>query len=116
MDGSNAPQIDSYVIIFGLTYGPLIWTLPSEVFPNATRAKGVGLAVAVSWLANFIIGVAVPPMIVSIGYGTYIFFACFCFLAAIFSFFLVPETANKTLEQMDIVFGDKEAPGDFLSP
>lgn len=43
------------MVIFGLTYGPLIWTLPSEVFPNAYRAKGVGLAVAISWLSNFVI-------------------------------------------------------------
>lgn len=48
-------RIDVYVIIFGLTYGPLIWTLPAEVFDSVNRAKGVGLAVAVSWLANFII-------------------------------------------------------------
>lgn len=96
-----ATHTDTYVVVFGLTYGPLIWTLPAEVMPNAYRAKGVGLAVAVSWLANFVIGVAVPPMIVSIGYGTYVFFAIFCFLAAVFSYFLVPETANRTLEQLE---------------
>lgn len=47
--------LDVYVVVFGLTYGPLIWTLPSEVYQNVNRAKGVGLAVAVSWLANFVI-------------------------------------------------------------
>ena len=41
-----------------------------------------------------------------IGYGTYIFFACFCFLAAAFSWFFVPETANLTLEQIDRLFKD----------
>jgi MFS family permease len=41
-----------YVLMFGLTYGPLGWTLPAEVYPNAIRAKGVGLAVAVNWAAN----------------------------------------------------------------
>ncbi|KAK7903660.1 hypothetical protein LTR67_001680 [Exophiala xenobiotica] len=90
-----------YVVVFGLSYGPLIWTLPSEVYQNVHRAKGVGLAVAVSWLANFVIGVVVPPMIESITYGTFIFFAVFCALSAVFSYFLVPETANKTLEQLD---------------
>jgi Sugar (and other) transporter len=45
-------------------------------------------------------------MVIGLGYGTYIFFACFCALAAIFSYFLVPKTAGKTLEQMDAVFGD----------
>jgi hypothetical protein len=80
--------------------------MPAEVFPNARRAKGVGLAVAVSWLANFIIGVAVPPMLVSIGYGTFIFFAAWCFIAAVWAFLFVPEMSGKTLEQMDQVFGD----------
>lgn len=95
---------DIYLIVFGLSYGPLIWTLPSEVIPNAYRAKDVGLAVAVSWLANFIIGVAVPPMIDTVGYGTYVFFAVFCFLAAVFSHFLVPEMSNKTLEMLEVEF------------
>jgi hypothetical protein len=39
-----------------------------------------------------------------IGYGTFVFFAAFCFLAAIFSYLLVPETANKTLEQLEMDF------------
>jgi hypothetical protein len=40
------------------------------------------------------------------GYGAYTFFAVFCLLAFIFTFFCVPETAGKTLEQMDEVFHD----------
>lgn len=67
------------------------------------RAKGVGLAVALSWLANFVIGVIVPPMMVNIGYGTFVFFACWCALAVAFAYFFVPEVANKTLEELDDV-------------
>ncbi|RMY65954.1 hypothetical protein D0863_08763 [Hortaea werneckii] len=40
------------------------------------------------------------------GYGTYIFYACFCAMAAIWAFLFVPETMNKTLEQIDDAFGD----------
>lgn len=43
-------------------------------------------------------------MIESITYGTFVFFAAFCFLAAVFSYFFVPETANKTLEEIDSLF------------
>ncbi|KIW24678.1 uncharacterized protein PV07_10380 [Cladophialophora immunda] len=95
-----------YMFSYGLTYGPVGWTLPSEVYPNARRSRGVGLATSVNWIANFIIGVCVPPMIQGIGYGTYVFFAAFCGLALLFAYFLVPETAGKTLEQMDEVFHD----------
>lgn len=45
-------------------------------------------------------------MIENIGYGTYIFFACFCGLAALWAYFFVPETMGKTLEQVDEAFGD----------
>lgn len=45
-------------------------------------------------------------MIDHAGYGTYVFFACICLAAAIWAFFLVPETKGKTLEELDAVFGD----------
>ena len=58
-------------------------------------------------MSNFIIGIAVPPMIQSIHYGAYIFFCSFCFLAGVWAYFLVPETKGKTLEEMDDAFGDQ---------
>ncbi|KAJ0274782.1 hypothetical protein COL940_009179 [Colletotrichum noveboracense] len=95
-----------FIIIFGASYSSLGWDLPPEVFPNGMRSKGVAFSVAVNWLSNFTVGVVTPPMIESIGFGTYVFFACFCGLAAVWAFFLVPETMGKTLEQMDEAFGD----------
>ncbi|KAK7712525.1 hypothetical protein SLS64_004909 [Diaporthe eres] len=95
-----------YVLAYASSYGPLAWTLPAEVFPSSKRAKGVGAATAMVWLANFIIGVIVPEMQLKLGWGTYLFFGCFCFAASVFSFFFVPETAGKSLEQMAGVFGD----------
>lgn len=58
------------------------------------------------WLANFIIGVVVPEMMIKLGWGTYLFFGLFCCAAALFSFFLVPETSGKSLEQISELFGD----------
>ncbi|KAJ5580513.1 hypothetical protein N7450_006814 [Penicillium hetheringtonii] len=95
-----------YVLAYALSYGPLGWVLPAEIFPSSRRAKGVGLATAVNWLANFIVGTIVPQMLVSIGWGTFLFFGLFCVAAALFSFFFVPETSNRSLEQVSAVFGD----------
>lgn len=100
-------MVDIYVLAYAFSYGPLAWTLPAEVFPSSKRAKGVGAATAMVWLANFIIGVIVPEMQLRLGWGTYLFFGCFCFAASVFSFFMVPETAGKSLEQIALVFGDK---------
>lgn len=60
-----------------------------------------------NWLANFIIGVVVPEMLIKLGWGTFLFFGLFCVAAAVFSFLFVPETSGKSLEQIAVVFGDK---------
>lgn len=95
-----------FVLIYGVTYAPLGWALPTEVFPSAMRSKGVALSTATNWLCNFIVGVVTPPMLESWGFGTYIFFGAWCALAVVWAWFLVPETKGKTLEQMEEVFGD----------
>ncbi|KAI0100996.1 general substrate transporter [Nemania sp. FL0031] len=102
----TAGIVDIYVLCYATSYGPLTWILPAEVFPTSKRAKGVSASTAVLWGSNFVIGVIVPIMLQKIGWGTYIFFAAFCILAAIFSYFLVPETAGATLEDIGRLFGD----------
>lgn len=106
---SSLPIIDIYVLCYAASYGPLAWTLPAEVFTDSKRAKGVGAAAAMIWIANFIIGMVVPQMVISIGWGTYLFFGVFCFAAGIFSYFFAPETSKKSLEQISMVFGDSLA-------
>lgn len=50
-------------------------------------------------------------MVQNITYGTFIFFGLMCVIAAAFVYFLVPETKNLTLEEMDEVFGDAAGTG-----
>ncbi|OIW32326.1 general substrate transporter [Coniochaeta ligniaria NRRL 30616] len=95
-----------FIMVYGVSYSPLGWSLPAEVFPNSKRAKGVALATCVNWLCNFTVGIASPPMLENIHYGTYIFFASFCMLSGVWALLLVPETKGKTLEEIDIMFGD----------
>ncbi|KAI7669270.1 hexose carrier protein [Hortaea werneckii] len=95
-----------YICAYGISYSPLAWALPSEVYSTVQRSKGVALATATVWLSNFIVGVATPPMISQAGFGTYVFFAIMCFLGVIWAWVFVPETKGKTLEELDDVFGD----------
>ncbi|OJJ05553.1 hypothetical protein ASPVEDRAFT_174600 [Aspergillus versicolor CBS 583.65] len=97
-----------FILVFGVSYSPLGWALPSEVFTTASRSKGVALATCINWLSNFIIGVITPPMMETQGYRTYIFFTVWCFLAGVWAFLLVPETKGKTLEEIDDEFGDTQ--------
>lgn len=95
-----------FVWTYGISYSPLGWALPAEVFPTSFRSKGVALSTCIIWISDFVVGISIPSMMDNIGYGTYIFFAAMGFLSGLWAFFLVPETSGKTLEELDEVFGD----------
>ncbi|RMJ21850.1 Monosaccharide transporter [Aspergillus sp. HF37] len=98
-----------YMLFFGASWGPVPWGMPSEIFPSSLRAKGVSLSTCSNWLNNFIIGLITPPLVRNTGYGAYVFFAVFCVLSGVWTFFVVPETKGRTLEQMDDVFKDNSS-------
>ncbi|KAJ5154569.1 Major facilitator superfamily domain general substrate transporter [Penicillium coprophilum] len=98
-----------YDINFSYSFAPIGWVLPSEIFNLSIRSKAISITTSATWMCNFIIGLVTPDMLESITYGTYIFFAAFCLLAFAFTFFCIPETRGKTLEDMDLIFGDTAA-------
>ncbi|KAK9246266.1 general substrate transporter [Lipomyces tetrasporus] len=101
--------IYTYDVNFSYSWAAVCWVLPSEIFPLAIRSKGISLTTSATWINNFIVGLVSPKMLETITYGTYIFFAAFCFIAYVFALRFVPETRMKTLEEMDDVFGDSTA-------
>ncbi|KAF8555782.1 general substrate transporter [Imleria badia] len=96
----------SYLCVcsFAITIGPVSWTYPAEIFPMRVRAKAVALSTATNWLFNFALAWAVPPGLSSIAWKTYFVFATFNFAAAIHFTFCFPETAQRTLEEIEAVF------------
>ncbi|GIJ87310.1 hypothetical protein Asppvi_006216 [Aspergillus pseudoviridinutans] len=98
-----------YDINFSYSFAPIGWVLPSEIFNLSIRSKAMSITTSATWMCNFIIGLVTPDMLDTITYGTYIFFAAFCLLALAFTFFCIPETRGKTLEDMDLTFGDTAA-------
>ncbi|ORY53992.1 hexose transport-related protein [Leucosporidium creatinivorum] len=101
-----------YVGGFGASWGPVSWTVISEIFPLSTRAHGTSLGASANWITNFVVSILVPIMLDSITYGTYIFFLAFLILGALWCIFLLPETRGKSLEEMDNVFGSGEGKAD----
>ncbi|CEI67772.1 unnamed protein product [Fusarium venenatum] len=81
----------------------------AEIFNLGIRSKAMAITTSTTWMCNFIIGLVTPDMLNTIGWGTYIFFAAFCLLAFFFTYFFVPETRGKSLEEMDALFGDTAA-------
>ncbi|GAA1976980.1 sugar porter family MFS transporter [Isoptericola halotolerans] len=92
---------NAFVVFFGATWGPLMWVMLGEMFPNRIRAAALGVGAAANWLANFTITLTFPPMLSTFGpavpYGMYGFFAALSFF---FIWFKVSETKGKELEDM----------------
>lgn len=73
------------------------------------RAKAVSLSTASNWIFNFALAWAVPPGLASIAWKTYFIFATFNFACFIHVFFCFPETAQRTLEEVEDVFAQGHA-------
>ncbi|RPA89432.1 general substrate transporter [Choiromyces venosus 120613-1] len=93
-----------FVATFAISWGPVSWTMPAEVFPNKVRAKAASLSTASNWAWNCGLAFAVPPLLRSINWKMYMIFAAFNGAALIHMFLTAPETKGVTLEEMDDVF------------
>lgn len=90
-----------FVVFFGASWGPLVWVLLGEMFPNRIRAVALGVAAACQWIANFLITVSFPPMLEAFGAtGPYLMYAIFAALSFFFVLWKVPETKGVELEDM----------------
>jgi hypothetical protein len=70
------------------------------------RAKGVSIGASSNWLNNFAVALSTPDLVAAAPYGAYIFLGAMCMLAAAYVYFFVPETKNRTLDELDELFGD----------
>ncbi|KAL1408989.1 Plasma membrane low glucose sensor [Vanrija albida] len=104
-----------YISIFAFSWGPGGWVITAEMYPFALRAKGMSLSTSTNWLFNFGIGYATPYLVDSgpgnAGLHTNVFWiwgGC-CVIAAVYSYFFVYETAQLSLEQIDILMRKSSA-------
>ena len=99
-----------FVVGFGTSWGPVVWVLLGEMFPNRIRAAALSLAAAGQWVANWLITVTFPSLkdvSLALAYGLY---AAFAILSLLFVAKFVKETKGRALEDMDeMVFAERPA-------
>lgn len=96
-----------FIAFFAFTILPLPWIYPPEINPLSTRTVATGVSTCTNWLSNFAVVMFTPPFINSAGangWGCYLFFAIMNFLFVPIIFFWYPETAGRSLEEVDIIF------------
>jgi hypothetical protein len=93
-----------FVASFAPTWGPVSWIYPPELFPLRVRGKAVAITTSSNWIFNFALSYFVPPAFVNIKWKVYLIFGIFCATMALHTFFFFPETAGKTLEDIEEMF------------
>ncbi|KAK7411629.1 hypothetical protein VNO78_03064 [Psophocarpus tetragonolobus] len=93
-----------FVVAFGWSWGPLGWTVPSEIFPLEIRSAGQSITVAVNLFFTFIIAQAFLALLCSFKFGIFIFFAGWITIMTIFVYFFLPETKGIPIEEMSYMW------------
>lgn len=92
---------NAYVAFFATTWGPVMWVMLGEMFPNRFRGAALGVCGLLHWLANFTITLTFPLLLANIGLGfSYGIYAGFGIIAYFLVRKFVRETKGKTLEEM----------------
>ncbi|KAI9313160.1 general substrate transporter [Dichotomocladium elegans] len=95
-----------FIACFALSWGPLGWIYPAEIYPQSIRAKAMGLTTASSYCFNVTISQIAPALFESISWGTYVVFGCSCLLIAWIVHAFYPETRGRSLEEIHLIFSN----------
>ena len=105
----------AFLAFFELGLGPVTWVLIAEIYPLRVRSKAMAIATMVNWTFNFLVSYFYLTMFkpgVFGRSGTMWFFAGFALIALVFTIWKVPETKNRSLEEIETeVLGDGPAEG-----
>jgi SP family sugar porter-like MFS transporter len=90
------------VMAYQLTLAPIVWVILSEIFPNRIRGAAMSLSALVLWIGNFSLTYTFPSIKESIGWANnFWLYGGICLLGFVILYFILPETKNKTLEQIE---------------
>lgn len=100
-----------FIVFFAFTILPLPWIYPPEINPLRTRTAASAISTCTNWLTNFGVVMFTPVFIGTSKWGCYLFFALMNFIFVPVIFFFYPETAGRSLEEIDVIFAKAHAEG-----
>ena len=90
------------VAIYSVTLAPVVWVILSEIFPNRIRGAAMSAAAMSLWVGNFSLTFSFPAIKESLGWANnFWLYGAICAAGFIVLYFFLPETKDKTLEQIE---------------
>jgi len=103
-------SVAAYVAFFAIGLGPVFWLLIAEIFPLAVRGRGMSLATIANWSFNMLVSITFLDLVKGFGRGpTFMIYAAMTLATIVFTWFLVPETKGRTLEQIEAALEGDES-------
>jgi facilitated trehalose transporter len=94
-----------YIIAYSIGFGPLPWLLMGEMFPERTRSTATSIVGATACVAGFFVTNTFLNLVQVLNtYGTFWLFAIVSASAVVFTFFFVPETKGRSLQEIQKAF------------
>jgi SP family sugar:H+ symporter-like MFS transporter len=91
-----------YVVFFNFSWGPVMWVMLGEMFPNQIRGSGLAVSGVAQWMSNFLITLTFPILLVSMGLAfAYSIYTICAIISIFFVIKFVYETKGRELEQME---------------
>jgi SP family arabinose:H+ symporter-like MFS transporter len=104
--------LDAFIASFAIGVGGTGWLIQGEVFPTGVRARAAAIGASVDWLANFALIEAFPSWQAGIGLAwVMVCFAALAMAAMVFVIIFLPETKDRSLEEIIHLFEEHAAPG-----
>ena len=98
----------AYIAGFALSWGPVVWVLLAEIFPNSIKDRAMAFAVAVQWIANLFVswsfkvldGSSILNSLFHHGFA-YLLYGTMSIVATLLVWRFVPETKGRRLEEIE---------------
>jgi SP family arabinose:H+ symporter-like MFS transporter len=93
--------ITTFIAFFAFSYGPVVWIVLSEIYPTRIRGTAMSVATMALWLSNVLVAQVFPRLNAWSEGGTFFVFGGITVLAFVFVFIFIPETKQKSLEEIE---------------
>ncbi|OWZ10721.1 Major Facilitator Superfamily (MFS) transporter [Phytophthora megakarya] len=98
-----------FVVGYDLSIGPLLWPIVAELFGDSARGAAVGICITMKWICSLIVGIGFPYVEEAITNYSFTPFLGSTILSIIFIYFMVPETSDKTIAEIQDGFRSEQS-------